>query len=67
MDNEPKRGGTIVVERERMVDAAEYCELVVSRRPLQRIAGRLGGLHDAQSNEVFLPRAPLDLRVTERA
>ena len=71
MEQQPHR-----VERPRaaqpekvVVDLAEYCDLVVSRRSLKRIAGRPGCLVDADSNEVFRPGASLSLvlRVTVSA
>jgi hypothetical protein len=57
-----------VAPRERVVtDLAEYCDLMVSRRPLKRVTGRPGCLLDTDSNEVFRPSAALDLRVSESA
>ena len=46
---------------------AAYCELVVSRRPLKRVAGQPGCLRDAESNEVFRTRCDLDLWVAQRS
>jgi hypothetical protein len=51
--------------RLREVDLAEYRELLVSRRTLERAGD--GRLRDRRSDEVFVLRAPADARVAESA
>ena len=54
-------------ERLRIVDLSEYCELLVSRRQLERDERDRGRLRDRRSNELYVLQMPSIVRVPQFA
>jgi hypothetical protein len=65
--NEPKQLDETQDESVRVVDLAEYTDLIVSRRRLERVPDKPGWLRDVESEQVFAVRSSSDLRLTQRA
>ena len=64
--NEPKQPEEMQDEGVRVVDLAEYTDLIVSRRRMERVPDKPGWLRDVESDQLFAMCSSSDLRLSKR-